>query len=164
MTKCLNSCKDGYYKNWTGEAWANTSCCYCNPCSPWYGQYKKHPFVEGDHKIILVTMTRNQLFDFLDTLFPDRDPEFISVIEVQEAIDFGLVYNLDGSRFFREFVEKNGTDWPQHKPEAISAKVEQEKSLQKLSPSSTYRGISDGVVAAIERLNAKYGVDAKPVA
>lgn len=160
---CLNSCKNGYYQSWSGRAWVNTSCCYCNPCSPWYQRYNKHPFVGGDHKIIIVLMTRDQLFDFLDTLFPDRDPEFVSTLEVQEAINFGLLYNLDGSRFFREFVEKNGADWPQYKPETISLKVEQEKSLQKLSSSSTYRGISGGVVGAIERLNVKYGVDANPV-
>jgi hypothetical protein len=159
---CLNSCKDGYYRSWSGEAWVNTSCCYCNPCSPWYRQYNKHPFIEGDRKVVLIPMTRDQLFDLLNTLFLDRDPEFVSVLEVQEAIDFGWLYNLDGSRFFREFVEKNDADWPQYKPEAISAKVEQEKSLQKLSLLSTYRGISGGVMGAIERLNAKYGVDAKP--
>jgi hypothetical protein len=160
---CLNSCKDGFYRSWSGEAWVNTSCCYCNPCSPWYRQYNKHPFIEGDRKVVLIPMTRDQLFDLLNTLFPDRDPEFVSPLEVQEAIDFGLLYNFDGSMFFREFVEKNGTDWPQYKPESISAKVEQEKSLQEISPTSTYRGITGGVIGAIKRLNTKYGVDAQPV-
>jgi hypothetical protein len=157
---CLNSCKDGYYRSWSGEAWVNTSCCYCNPCSPWYRQYNKHPFIEGDRKIVIMPMTKEQLINFLDILFPDRDPEFVSVIEVREAIDCCWTYNLDGSAFFAEFAEKSGADWPQYTPKSLSAKIEQERLLQKLSPTSTYRGIPGGVVGAIGRLNVKYGTDA----